>query len=57
MALHPWASIIGSAVVAIACYFLKYGSGVAFFVCMSCGILMWHDETNLQNAAARAEHA
>ena len=57
MARYPWPSIIGSAVIAIACYFMNYGSGLAFFVCLSCGILVWHDESSRNDTAALTESA
>ncbi|MBC9175627.1 hypothetical protein [Pseudoroseomonas ludipueritiae] len=57
MARYPWPCIIASALIAVACYFLNYGSGLAFFVCMGCGILIWYDEANRPAAADQPETA
>jgi hypothetical protein len=57
MGRFPVPSIIGSALLAILCYFTNQGSGLAFFICLSTGILMWHDETNLKQATPVLEDA
>lgn len=57
MARYPWPSIIGSSLAAVACYFLNYGSGLAFFVCLACGVLVWHDESSRHKAVAPAQNA
>ncbi|RKK03584.1 hypothetical protein EBE87_01715 [Pseudoroseomonas wenyumeiae] len=55
IARYPWPSIIASTVVAIACYFMDYGSGLAFFVCLSCGIFIWHYESSQPGTVASPE--
>jgi hypothetical protein len=51
---YPMPSILGSAVLAVLCYFLKEGSALAFFVCLSSGIVMWYDETSRLSGSAPA---
>ena len=57
MARYPWPTTMGSAAIALLCYFLNYGSGLAFFVCLSCGIFIWNFEAGRQPATASIEDA
>ena len=52
MARFPWPSTIASAAIALFCYVMNYGSGLAFFVCLACGIFIWNFVAGRQPAAA-----